>query len=462
MLSVVADRRWGALVCWRGTSTWQTDGEMARTRRTVTIAVDDAGRAIARHVPVVQVRVTDGVDRKKEVRISNDRFSIGTGETCQVLLSDPTVSALHCELWFDDAGLRVRDLDSKNGVLIDGVRVFDAAVPSGAVLTLGRSVLKLKLENESHHAPLTPLAQLGGLVGTSLPMRVLSDHLRRAAGSRANVLISGEVGTGKELAAEALIASSDRRDRPVVVLDARAVADQLLESELFGHEAGAFTGALTARAGVFERANTGTVLLDEVAELSAAAQAMLLGVLQRGSFRRVGGIAEVKVDVRVIALTAQELPRLVNQRRFRSDLYYRLAGVEVRVPTLDERRSDIPFLVEHFLERRGAKGKLAPHALARLVGSAWPGNVRELENAIERMLSAVEPTSPVASPSAPPSLDVPYATQKQRVLESFERSYVGALLEASGGNVSAAARRGGLNRVHLHELINRLGLKGVV
>lgn len=434
---------------------------VGRSSQTITIALDRQGHAFARAVPVVVYRVTHGPDKKRELKTSLERVLLGTAPGCHLQLSDGTVSAMHCELGFDDGGLRVRDLGSKNGTWVDGVRVMEASVGSGSTLTLGRTTLKVRLPGERAEVPIGRELQLEGLLGGSLAMRVLYEQLRRAAGSSANVLISGAVGVGKELAAEALVALSDRRDRPLVVVDARAVTSTLAEAELFGHEAGAFTGAVSSRPGAFERAHTGTLILDEVGELAPNVQAMLLGVLQRGSFLRVGGTSPITVDVRVIALTAHELPRLINQRQFRADLSYRLAGLELRVPTLEERREDIPLLVEHVLSRRTPKPTLPAGALEQLCSRAWPGNVRELENAVERLVLGVEPTLPTAEPEAAPSLDVPYATQRQRVLETFERRYVAHLLEASGGNVSAAARRGGLNRVHLHELINRLGLKGL-
>lgn len=434
---------------------------MGRRNDTITIALDRQGHALARQVPVVVYRVSSGPDKKRELETTLERVLLGTAPGCHLQLTDGTVSAMHCELSFDPNGLRVRDLGSKNGTWVDGVRVMEASVGSGSTLTLGRTTLKVRIPGARAEVPVGRELQLEGLLGGSLAMRVLYEQLRRAAASSANVLVTGAIGSGKELAAEALVALSDRRDRPLVVVDARAVTSSLAEAELFGHEAGAFTGAVSKRLGAFERAHTGTLLLDEVGELTPAVQAMLLGVLQRGSFLRVGGSEPVAVDVRVIALTAHDLPRLINQRQFRADLSYRLAGLEVRVPSLEERREDIPLLVEHFLSRHAPRPTLPTGALEQLCSRAWPGNVRELQNAVERLVLGVDPTLPAAEPGAAPSLDVPYATQRQRVLETFERRYVAQLLEASGGNVSAAARRGGLNRVHLHELINRLGLKGV-
>lgn len=424
--------------------------------------VVDATGAAALGVPVIEFKVTTGADKNLRLEHASPRTLIGTAEGTHLRLSDPTVSAMHCEFFFDAHGLRVRDLGSKNGVLVGGLRVFDAAIEHGASITLGRTVLKVKISGKQVQTPLAADDGLEGLVGSSLAMRVLYGQIRRAAPSQANVLISGAVGTGKELAAEALIRLSDRKAGPVVVVDCRAIQEGLAESEFFGHELGAFTGASRTRKGLFERAHTGTLILDEVGELSPSSQARLLGVLQRGSFRRVGGDAEMTIDVRVVSLTAHDLPRLTNQNTFRADLYYRLAGLELRVPALEERREDIPLLLSHFIDQRQPRPNLSAADIKHLCSREYAGNVRELINTIERAALEVEVQRPLVAPGRDISLEIPYAQQRLQVIEGFERAYVVALLKSTDGNVSAAARKGGVNRVHLHQLINRLGLHGLV
>lgn len=430
--------------------------------RTVTLFTDAQGRPSARGLPWVEYKVLSGPDRSLKVQHSSERLRVGTSEACEVRLTDGTVSALHCEFVFDASGLRVRDLSSKNGVVVSGVRVGDAVVESGATITLGRTTLEVTVLDQHAENPLVADQSLEGLIGSSLAMRVLYGQIRRASESAASVLIQGAIGTGKELAAEALVALSDRAKRPVVVLDCHAIPEELAETELFGHEEGAFTGASKLRQGVFERADTGTVILDEVGELSATTQARLLGVLQRKRFTRVGGTVERSVDVRVIALTAHDLPRLVNQELFRADLYYRLAGLELRVPTVSERREDIPLLIAHRLKQLGSGPVLDVPTLRHLCSREYAGNVRELFNAVERSLASLEAPLPEAASSGEIDLSVPYAKQRQQRIDGFERAYVEKLLKANGGNVSASARMGGMNRVHLHQLITRLGLNGAV
>ena len=225
------------------------------------------------------------------------------------------------------------------------------------------------------------------IVGRSPSMQDLLDRIVRVAPTDATVLISGESGTGKELVARALHVASRRGERPFVPVNCAAITETLLESELFGHAKGSFTGATRARRGLFEEANGGTLFIDEVGETSPGFQAKLLRALQEGEIRRVGESTPVQVDVRVIAATNQDLRRAVAERRFREDLYYRLAVVPIRIPPLRERSEDVPLLAAHFLERfvqrTGAPKTLAPDAVALLVEHAWPGNVRELENVIE-------------------------------------------------------------------------------
>jgi DNA-binding NtrC family response regulator len=287
-------------------------------------------------------------------------------------------------------------------------------------------------------------------------MRELYSALAAAAQSDASVLIQGETGTGKELAADALVHQGPRRDGPLVVIDCGALPLQLAESELFGHEAGAYTGATGRVIGAFERANKGTVFLDEVGELHPELQPKLLGALERKSIQRVGGTARIDVDVRVIAATHRDLAREANRGTFRADLFYRLGAIEIRMPALRERAEDIPELVSHFLEQIRGAPHLSPSALERLYRREYPGNVRELLNAVERAVIGVEeaaaPALPAPTVIAP---DAPFRLQKERVIAGFEHDYALKLLDACGGNVAEASRRSGLSRVNLYGLFRR-------
>jgi transcriptional regulator with PAS, ATPase and Fis domain len=311
------------------------------------------------------------------------------------------------------------------------------------------------------------------MVGRSTAMRAAFALLERAAASGATVLLEGETGTGKEAAAESIHRESSRRDQPFIVVDCGALPAALLEAELFGHERGAFTGAVEARAGAFESANGGTVFLDEIGELALELQPKLLRVLERREVKRLGTARHTRVDVRVIAATNRRLHAEVNDQRFRSDLYYRLAVVEIRLPPLRERSDDLPMLVEHLLDGLDAGPEAArlrePAFIAELARHAWPGNVRELRNFVERCLTMGEPLvpqgAPVAAtpgePSAYPGVDLalPLKEARQQHLRQFEERYVRRLMEQHAGNITAAARAAGVDRITLYRLLWRFGMR---
>ncbi len=300
-------------------------------------------------------------------------------------------------------------------------------------------------------------------------MRAAFALLERVAKSDASVLLEGETGTGKDGAAEGIHAEGARRDGPLVVVDCGAVPENLLESQLFGHERGAFTGASERRLGAFEEADGGTVFLDEIGELPLELQPKLLRVLERKQIQRLGQNVSRNVDVRIIAATNRDLRAMVNAGELREDLYYRLAVVRVRLPSLRERPEDIPVLVRHFLRVFAA----SPEAVARLTTdehlrnlarSAWPGNVRELRNAVQRSLVLEQEIAEIDSPEVKrlgPSIDLTlsYDEVRRRKLLEFEREYLAAQLEAHQGNVSKAARAAGVGRVHMHRLLRRSGLR---
>jgi DNA-binding NtrC family response regulator len=292
------------------------------------------------------------------------------------------------------------------------------------------------------------------------------------------VLIVGESGTGKERVAEALHARSSRARSPLVTIDCGALSSSLLASELFGHERGAFTGADRLHRGAFERAQDGTVFLDEIGELPAADQSALLGVLERRRFRRVGGSTDLELEARVIAATNRDLRAEVNTGRFRQDLYHRLAVVVLRLAPLRERRDDIPVLVEHFARELGAtapnegangasiEAVFGADQLACWHKHPWPGNVRELRNAVEAALVVGPQLGGEPAGAAPhaPVVDehgelLPYKDQRAAVVREFERGYLTQLLAQAGGNVSAAARIAKMDRSHLIDLLHRHGLK---
>ncbi len=316
---------------------------------------------------------------------------------------------------------------------------------------------RLVRENRMLQEQLRDRFRLDNIVGTHGSMHDVFRIVHKVAASGSTVLIYGESGTGKELVARALHFQSDRRDRPFYAVNAAALPESILEAELFGHEKGAFTGADARKVGLFEQASGSTLFLDEVGDLKRDLQVKLLRTLQEREIMRVGGNERIKVDVRIIAATNQDLERAVREGRFREDLYYRLNVIPIVLPPLRERRTDIPLLVEHFMKKYGADGKrtMGDKTLNALVAYDWPGNVRELESVIERALLLAEGEEIVPSdlpaavraglsvPRGPLTLEIPEAGID---LEAVERSFVLRALEKAEGNVSRAARLLGLTR----------------
>jgi transcriptional regulator with GAF, ATPase, and Fis domain len=315
-------------------------------------------------------------------------------------------------------------------------------------------------------------------------MRTIFGVLERIAPTDASVLLEGETGTGKDVVARSIHAKSPRRDQPFVVVDCGAVSYNLIESELFGHERGAFTGAINTRQGAFELAGRGTLFLDEVGELPLDVQPKLLRVLESGEFRRVGGNKTLRAEARIIAATKRNLKDEVERGKFREDLYFRLAVVPVSVPPLRSRREDIPALVDHFIElakRRDPSAggiTLSRETMSALAAHDWPGNVRELRNVLdraiymsaaggERELRLVDMPVP-PNPSGAKMLDQALVFEPSKsyretraVFEAdFERRYVSWLLERHDGNISAAAREAKMDRKHLYDLARKHGLRG--
>jgi DNA-binding NtrC family response regulator len=413
-----------------------------------------------------ELRLVDGPSAGRCWESSGDRSAIGSHPSNDLAIDDPTVSRFHCEILMDARGARVRDLGSKNGTILDGVPVVDGYLRAGSVLRLGHQSVSFSPGVEVNHLPLSESTSFGSLVGASPSMRAAFALLERAAATDATVLLEGETGTGKEGAAEGLHEQGTRRGRPFVIVDCAAIPEHLLESELFGHERGAFTGAASRHIGAFEEASGGTVFLDEIGELPLELQPKLLRALEQRAVRRVGGNGYQSVDVRVVAATNRDLRAEVNAGRFRADLYFRLAVVKITLPPLRSRPEDIPILVGRILasliDRPGNASALTSEPfLATLRSAAWPGNVRELRNYLERCLVFREPAplEPRAATGTPDSIDpeMRYEVARQHALARFERAYVEALLRRHDGNVTRAAQAAGVGRGYLHRLIRRHG-----
>jgi two-component system, NtrC family, response regulator GlrR len=420
----------------------------------------------------VRAVVVEGGDAGATAESEVDRLSIGTHPSNALVVGDRTVSRFHCELRVDRSGVRVRDLESTNGTIVDGLRVVDCWAKDGSILALGDTRVRLELAGERmNRLPLASSNRFGALAGESAVMRATFALLERAAPASATILLEGETGTGKGAAARALHDEGPRRAKPFVVIDCSAIPENLLESELFGHEKGAFTGADARRIGAFEGADGGTIFLDEIGELPLALQPKLLRVLEDRELRRVGATTALPVDVRVIAATNRDLRAEVNAGRFRSDLYFRLAVVRIPLPPLRQRPDDLPALVTALLDRLGADDEQAaplttPDALAKMRAHAWPGNVRELRNHLERCLvfqDAVPISDELDGESSPPpgrvDATIPFTVAREQANSAFEKAYVQALLRSHGGRMGKAAAAAGIGRVYLYKLAKKHGLK---
>ena len=430
-----------------------------------------AGSLIRPAVQRFRLRGLTGELEGRSFDSSSDRLQIGSHPLNEIEVRDRTVSRFHCEVFVDREGRAwVKDLGSRNGTRVNGVRVREAELQEGMVLRVGQLELAFIPLAERNELPVAAMTSFGTLVGSSLSLRTAFAVLEKAAASTVTVLLTGESGTGKSEAAELLHEQSGRAGKPFRIVDCAAVPANLLESELFGHERGAFTGATQRRVGVFEEAEGGTVFLDEVGELPMELQPKLLRVLEAREVRRVGSNRYVPVDVRVIAATNRDLRAEVNVGRFRPDLYFRLAVLTVRLPALRERPGDIPLIARQLLDRltldeETRRALTDPAFLARLQLSPWPGNVRELRNHLERCAAlheALQPSPEEPSPQGLDALDVsiPFSEARRRLLATFEKNYVRALLERHEGNVSQAAATARVDRAHLHRIMRRHQLRG--
>ncbi len=430
-------------------------------------------------VPRLELLVEREADHpvQRQVILDGDFFRIGSHPGNNLVVDDKLVSRFHCSIAREGAGWRLTDTGSLNGTRLGGIRVRDAdlALPECRI-TLGESVVRVRELNPVSAADVAPALSFGELYGTSLPMRRLYELLRRAARSDADVLIEGESGTGKELIATEIVRRSGRADKPLVIVDCGAISPNLIESELFGHVRGAFTGAIRDRMGAFESADGGTVFLDEIGELPLEMQPKLLRALAAREVRRIGDGKVRKIDVRVVAATNRRLEREVNSSRFREDLYYRLSVLTVRVPPLRERLDDLQLLIDSFLTALDATEKahlFTPEVLGEMSRYDWPGNVRELRNYVERkvvlegegmLTNGREATSVPPPPGGHDDarmvdIELPFKDAKDLVIECFERAYLTALFAWAEGNVSRAARKANLDRMYLHRLLQRHGLR---
>ena len=388
-----------------------------------------------------------------------DKVRVGKAPDNDLVLGDDTVSRHHCELTRANDGVHVRDLGSTNGTRVQGARVSEAIVQPGTVLKVGEVEIALRPAARNVEVMPSDKTWFGAAIGRSLAMRSIFGVLERIAQTDATVLLEGETGTGKDVLARAIWTESAHAQGPFVVVDCGAVTYSLLESELFGHERGAFTDARQARIGLFEAADGGTLFLDDIGLLSPATQAKVLAAVEDGTIRRLGGTREIAVDTRLIAASNRPLADLVRQGAFREDLYHRLDLLRLALPPLRERGTDIVALARHMLEQIAARHRRAgltitPGGEARLLAQPWRGNVRELAHEIERAVifsgSAALDFAHLDGPAVPPAggwrnpaWSLP-ATGFS--LDTLENELIAEALRETGDNVSAAARRLGVTR----------------
>jgi transcriptional regulator with GAF, ATPase, and Fis domain len=457
--------------------------------------------------------VTAGPDAGKELEMIKPRVTGGRSIICDLVLADKAVSGTHFEVAARDDGYRLRDLNSRNGVLVGDLRIREVYLRPGTVFRIGHTQIQFQPMQDVVEIELSKRDRFDAIIGGSAAMREIFASLEKVSPSDLTVLITGETGTGKEMVARAIHNTSPRKHKPFVVLDCGSIPKELIESTLFGHEKGSFTGAIGQHLGCFEQASGGTIFLDEIGELDITLQPKLLRVLEQREIKRVGGDRTVKVDVRVLAATNRDLREEVNKGNFREDLYFRLSVVHVELPPVRDRREDIPSLANHFLrdiaQRRGMQMTFAPDAIGAMLAHAWPGNVREMRNVVERAAAladgpsisradlvfgrelgpsvsasydlakaglaaaqraaaaAAGVTPPPMTTSGPATFDASllkpglgFKSAKQTVVDAFEAAYLQALMDRNDGNITRSAHEAGLTRYHLRELLKRHGLKG--
>jgi len=411
----------------------------------------------------------------KSFPIRDETLKIGKAPESDVVIDSPTVSRNHLIIRRQGDRFLVQDLASTNGTFIDGAQVREAYLKPGQLLELGD--VQLRFQSTLQPVRIAPINEdrLGELVGKSVPMRQIFALLKRIAPTDSTLLLVGETGSGKGVVAKAVHQLSPRKAGPLVVFDCAAVSDSLIESELFGHEKGAFTGAVAQRVGCLERANGGTLFLDEIDDLAMDLQPKLLRAIEDREFRRLGASGtSVAFDARIVAASKKDLWAETQAGRFREDLYFRLSVFTVSLPALRDRKEDIPLLVDAFAAEPLWE-KLPQGVREQFTAHTWPGNVRELRNALERaraMVEMPELTSNsllrefvqgqgAAAPGGdflPAAYSGPFKECKEDLVRAFEREYLTRLLARAKGNVAKAAREAELDRKHLYSLLHKYGL----
>jgi len=434
---------------------------MSRGKRAdQTVAIDSAVRSSP--ASRAWLVLSPGTPEERRIEIGSRPLVIGKGPEADVRVTDPTVSKRHAELRRTPSGVQLLDLGSRNGTKVNGIAVHGALLEMGVTITLGRSKVLFDGERPSEDTTEEGPTRFGDALGRSEAMREVFGLLARIAPTDLTITILGETGTGKDVLARAVHKTSPRTNGPFVVFDCGAVAPTLIESQLFGHEKGAFTGATDTRAGAFEMANGGTLFLDEIGELSLELQPKLLRVLEQRRLSRVGAETDLPVDVRVVSATNRDLEKEVEMGRFREDLFFRLSTAVVRLPPLRDRKEDLVDLAIHFAKEQGGVG-ISQEAENIITAYDWPGNVRELKNVISGAVAVVEGSELTAKDfvffrkrKREPTLDgLPLAG---RDLESIEKTAIRQTLDECAGNKTQAAKALGIAPSTLYAKIKKYEL----
>ena len=468
-----------------------------------------AGGAPKLHLRSCLLVALDESGTPRENVFQSGEIRIGAMDDNDLVVRDETVSRYHCVIRQESTGYIIEDLTSTNGTFVNKVRIREAFLKSGCTVNLGQFELKFSAGEEEVEIVPSRKDRCGDLIGRHPKLREIYTIVEKIAPTSTTVVIQGETGTGKEVVAQSIHNLSNRAAGPMMIFDCGAVPANLIESELFGHEKGSFTGAIMTRQGLFEMSDGGTLFLDELGELPLDLQPKLLRALEQREVRRVGGNKSIRVDVRILAATNRDLEEEVKAGRFRQDLFYRLSVVRLKLPALRDRVEDVPLLVNHFLERpfnMGPDGQprvtgLSQDAANILRAYSWPGNVRELVNCVERSVSFAEgnviesrdlpdhireasgagriPMAPpgdreraagVAEPEATalparPAQEVfesPFKDAKEKWVATFERDYIVNLLKKNNGNISHAARESDIDRKYFRKLMKKYGIEADV
>jgi DNA-binding NtrC family response regulator len=447
-----------------------------------------SGRPAALHLRKCKLVMERDDGTATEYIFDQPTVTVGAMDDNDLVIDDDTISRYHCRIYQDEDSYLIEDLGSTNGSFVNRVRIKEAFLKPGCTVSIGKSDLRFESLDERMEIQPTRREKFGRIFGKSVRMREIFGILEKIAPSGATIIIEGETGTGKEVVARTIHEQSHRADSPFVVFDCGAVPENLIESELFGHEKGSFTGAMMARQGLFEVAQGGSIFLDELGELSLDLQPKLLRALEQREIRRVGSNKNVKIDVRVIAATNRNLEEEVKAGRFREDLFYRLSVVRIILPPLRERMEDVPLLAKHFLAtgsfNRGSEGTVRIKGISRdamdaILNYQWPGNVRELLNVLERACAYCEgeyiqtddlpgnisgvrilrrrkkSEGPTVSSRVDRGLEKPFKQAKEIWVASFERDYILNLLRKNSYNISHAAREASIDRKYFRKLMTK-------